>query len=70
MLFAIIVVFTAFQRFVLRERTTIPRRKQFVLTGVAGAGGARGAGGAPDAGAVAGTTDSSTEPPTDGGGRR
>jgi multiple sugar transport system permease protein len=69
-LFAIIVAFTAFQRVVLRERTTVPTRKRFVLTGVAGAGGARGAGGAPDAGAVAGATSSPTEPPTESGGRR
>ncbi len=49
-LFAIIVVFTVFQRIVLRERTTVPRRKRFVTTGIAGAGGASRTGGAPDAG--------------------
>jgi multiple sugar transport system permease protein len=59
-LFAIIVVFTGLQRIVLRERTTVPRRKRYVVdaaVGVAGAGGARGAGGAPDAGAVVPTTE-------------
>jgi len=58
-LFGIIVVFTGLQRVILRERTSVPRRKRFVLTAVAGAGGARGAGGAPDAGAVLPTRDGS-----------
>jgi multiple sugar transport system permease protein len=49
-LFAIIVVFTVFQRIVLRERTTVPRRKRFVTATIAGAGGASRTGGAPDAG--------------------
>ncbi len=39
-LFAIIVVFTAFQRWVLRERTTVPARKRFVLTARSGESGA------------------------------
>ena len=57
-LFAIIVAFTLLQRVVLRERTTVPRRKRFVTTtAVAGARGAQGAGGLPDAGAVAPTID-------------
>jgi multiple sugar transport system permease protein len=60
-LFAIIVVFTGFQRLVLRERTTVPRRKRFVTTAMAAATGARGAGGAPDSGAIVPATDT-TEP--------
>lgn len=39
-LFAIIVVFTAFQRWVLRERTSVPARKRFVLTARSGESGA------------------------------
>jgi multiple sugar transport system permease protein len=61
-LFAIIVVFTGFQRLVLRERTTVPRRKRFATTAMAAATGARGAGGAPDSGAIVPTTDTTTEP--------
>ncbi len=49
-LFAIIVVFAAFQRVILRERTTVPRRKRYVTPAIAGAGGASRTGGAPDAG--------------------
>lgn len=40
MLFAIIVVFTGLQRWALRERTTVPRRKRFVLTPRSGESGA------------------------------
>ena len=39
-LFGIIVVFTVFQRFLLRERTTVPRRKRFVLSARSGESGA------------------------------
>lgn len=39
-LFAIIVVFTAVQRWVLRERATVPRRKRFVLSPRSGESGA------------------------------
>lgn len=39
-LFAIIVIFTAFQRWVLRERTTVPKRKRFVLSERSGESGA------------------------------
>jgi multiple sugar transport system permease protein len=56
-LFAIIVAFTLLQRVILRERTTVPRRKRFVTTGIAGAGGASRTGGAPDAGQTLLATD-------------
>ena len=46
-LFAIIVVFTVFQRFVLRERTTVPKRKRFVLSQRSGESGAVPGAGAP-----------------------
>nr|WP_229734483.1 sugar ABC transporter permease [Cellulomonas carbonis] len=39
-LFAIIVFFTIVQRIILRERTTVPRRKRFVLTTRSGESGA------------------------------
>ena len=39
-LFAIIVVFTGLQRWALRERTTVPRRKRFVLPPRSGESGA------------------------------
>ncbi len=62
-LFGIIVAFAAFQRWVLRERTTVPRRRRFVPTGVAAATSARGAGGAPDSGAAVAATDRRTTEP-------
>ena len=44
-LFGIIVVMTILQRIILRERTTVPRRKRFVLTGPGSAGGPGSSGG-------------------------